>query len=134
MSPAKASFAEDVDGSKRGRQTRAHIADKKRATRQRPASIQSEAVESSVNADAVLEVQQRCVASMVPRVLRAYEAYHHILFALASEAQVARSSAGIQGWAHFADVLDGQTRGGVDGIEESTSGQQPGVNLVYSTP
>ena len=45
-----------------------------------------------------------------------------MLFGRAGEVQVAKSSAGIQGWGHFADHLAGQTRVGVGGIEESTFG------------
>ena len=88
-------------------------------------------MESSVKADAIPEDQQRHVASMVPRAIRAYDAFHHILFRRASEAQVARSSAGIGGWGHVADVLDGRTRGGIGGIEEVAFGKQNrGVILV----
>ena len=80
---------------------------------------------SSAKADAILEAQQSRIAFMSPRAVRAYEAFHHISFGRASEAQVARSSAGFEGWRHLADVFDGQTRGGVGGIEEQTFGQKP---------
>ena len=83
-------------------------------------------------AGAALEVQQRHIASMVPRAIRAYEAFHHIPFGRASEAPAARSSAGIRG-SHVADVLNGKTRGGVGGIEESTFGKTEGSNS-YTKP
>ena len=78
---------------------------------------------SSVKADDILEAQQRHIASILPRAVRAYEAFHHIPFGHAIEAQVARSSAGIEGWGHVADVLDGQTHAGVGGIEEQIFGK-----------
>ena len=86
MSPAKVSFAEYVDGRERGTSAHANIADQTRAKQQRLAPIQSEVVEPAVKAEVVLEAQQRCLASMVPRAIRAYEAFQHIQFVRASEA------------------------------------------------
>ena len=63
--------------------------------------MNSEAVESSVKADASLEAQQCHVASVFPRAIRAHEAFHRILFGRAGKAQVARSSADIEGWGAF---------------------------------
>ena len=107
VSSAKVSFAEHVDGRERRMPKRVNIADRKRSKRQQLASIKSEVVESAVKADVILEAQQLRVASVLPRAVQAYEAFRHIPFGRASKGQVARSSAGIEGWGHVADVLVG---------------------------
>ena len=71
VSPAKASFAEDADGRERGKPTRDKIADRKPSKRLRLASIKSEAMESSVKADAIFEAQQRRIASFQEQCERA---------------------------------------------------------------
>ena len=66
------------------------------------------------DADAKLEEQdelgRRTITAALPRARRAYESYFRLPVGCSSDSQVANSSAGVSGWAKFADVLDDQMR------------------------
>ena len=58
--------------------------------------------------------------SMMHRAQRAYESFHRLPAGSSSEAQVARSSAGVEGWLTFAGILEARS-GGRDDVVRSGS-------------
>ena len=53
---------------------------------------------------------RRTITAALPRARRAYESYFRLPVGCSSDSQIVHSSAGVSGWAKFADVLYDQMR------------------------